>query len=124
MAEHGRSLAAGAVEAALRHVSDAMRPVADWWDEGHDILVSPVTLEPAWALGEDAPIRTGMFAAPFSFTGQPAVVIPGDWTQDGRPVGVQLVGRAGSDEMLLALALDLQQRLGWLTRRPASAHPQ
>ena len=95
-----------------------MAPVADWWDDDHDVLVSPVALEPAWTLGEDAQSKTGMFAAPFSFTGQPAIVIPGGWTNDGRPVGVQLVGRTGSDELLLDLALDLQARLGWVHKHP------
>lgn len=97
-----------------------MAPVADWWNNDHDVLVSPVTLEPAWTLGEDAAMRTDMLAAPFSFTGQPAVVIPGGWTNDGRPVGVQLVGRIGSDEALLDLAHDLQPQLRWLDRRPPS----
>lgn len=36
---------------------------------------TPVMLEPAWKLGEDAPSKTGMFCAPFSFTGQPALVL-------------------------------------------------
>lgn len=119
LAEQGRSFSEAQVAEELRRVSGAMEPVADWWHDGsYDVLVSPVTLEPAWKLGEDAPMRTGMFAAPFSFTGQPAVVIPGAWTADGRPVGVQLVGRTGSDEALLHLALDLQQQLAWLDRRP------
>lgn len=117
-AERGRSLADADVESALRVVTTAMAPVADWWDNDHDVLVSPVALEPAWTLGRDAQIKTGMFAAPFSFTGQPVVVIPAGQTDDGRPVGVQLVGRTGSDELLLALALDLQARLDWTSRHP------
>lgn len=123
LADRGRSLSELEVDAALERAATAMAPVSDWWDEGHDILVSPVTLQPAWALGEDAPMRTGMFAAPFSFTGQPAAVIPGGWTHDGRPVGVQLVGRSGTDELLLAVALDLQLRLGWLDRHPPTVRP-
>ena len=121
LAEQGRSLSAGDVEAALQWVSQAMAPVVAWWDEGHDLLVTPVTLQPAWTLGLDAPMRTGMYAAPFSFTGQPAVVVPGDWNQDGLPVGVQLVARPGADELLLELALELQQHLGWLSRLPPTA---
>jgi len=117
-AEHGRAIDDADVEAALSVVASAMAPVADWWDDDHDVLVSPVALEPAWTLGEDAQSKTGMFAAPFSFTGQPAIVIPGAWTNDGRPVGVQLVGRTGSDELLLDLALDLQARLGWVHKHP------
>jgi amidase len=118
LADRGRSLSKQAVDAALEEVTAAMAPVADWWDDGQDVLVSPVTLQPAWLLGEDAPMRTGMFAAPFSFTGQPAVVVPGGWTDDGRPVGVQLVGRPGADELLLDVALDLQRQIGWLDQHP------
>lgn len=118
LADRGRSLSKQAVDAALEEVTAAMAPVADWWDDGHDVLVSPVTLQPAWLLGEDAPMRTGMFAAPFSFTGQPAVVVPGGWTDDGRPVGVQLVGRPGADELLLDVALVLQRQIGWLDQHP------
>ncbi len=91
-AERGRSISEAEITQALERVADAMAPVQDWWDD-HDILITPVTLEPAWTLGQDPAIKTGMFAAPFSFTGQPAIVIPAGWTDDGRPVAVQLVGQ-------------------------------
>ncbi len=118
LADRGRALPKRDVDAALERAASVMAPVADWWDDGHDVLLSPVMLQPAWTLGDDAPMHTGMFAAPFSFTGQPAVVVPGGWTDEGLPVGVQLVGRPGADELLLGLAADLQPRLGWLDRRP------
>ena len=92
-------------------------------DDGHDLLVCPVMLAPAWPIGEPAAAHTGMFAAPFSFTGQPALVVPATMTSDGRPVGVQLVARLGADEMLLALGAALQPILGWLDRRPADPRP-
>lgn len=60
----------------------------------------------------------GTLLAPFSFTGQPAVSLPLHWTADGLPVGVQLVGRRGDDEVLLRLALDLQEAADWRGRRP------
>lgn len=116
-AARGRTIAEADALAALETLSSAMAPVADWWDD-HDLLVTPVTLEPAWDLGEDAPRPTGMFAGPFSCTGQPAAVVPGHWTDDGRPVGVQLVGRHGTDEDLLRLVVELQSELRWLDRRP------
>lgn len=115
--ERGRSMPDTEVAGALARVADAMAPVEDWWDD-HDILITPVTLEPAWTLGQDPAPRTGMFAAPFSFTGQPAIVVPAGWTDDGRPIGVQLVGRRGSDELLLDLACQLQQQGETHLRRP------
>lgn len=123
-AEQGRNLAEADVRRAVERSAAAMAPLAGWWDEGHDLLLSPVTLEPAWLLGEDAPMKTGMFAAPFSFTGQPAVVVPGGHTEDGLPVGVQIVGRTGADELLLNVALDLQQRLNWLDHRLPAKGPE
>jgi amidase len=107
-----------AVGAAYDSIAAAMAPIPTWWDGGFDLLVTPVTLQPAWMLGEDAPIRTGMFCAPFSFTGQPALIVPVLWNDHGIPVGAQIIGRHGSDEALLALGGELQTAIGWLERRP------
>jgi amidase len=52
------------------------------------------------------------------FTGQPALVVPVSMTAAGLPVGVQLVGRQGDNEMLLSLGSQLQTVIGWLDRQP------
>jgi amidase len=52
-------------------------------------------------------LASGGFTAPFSLTGHPVVVLPAGTAQDGMPVGVQLVGKRGSDRTLLALARQL-----------------
>lgn len=117
LAERGARLPSSAVEAAWERVREAMARVPDWWDTGFDLLVTPVTLEPPWLLGEVAPAKTGMFCAPFSFTGQPALVVPATMTPDGLPVGVQIIGRHGDDELLLDLGATLQGVIGWLDRR-------
>jgi len=41
---------------------------------------------------------------PFSFTGHPTVVLPAGLTDDGLPIGIQLIGRRWGDERLLAVA--------------------
>lgn len=109
------------VNEAQETLVEAMRAVPQWWTTGFDLLVTPVMLEPAWKIGESAPERTGMFCAPFSFTGQPALVAPVGVTGGGLPVGVQIVGRHGDDELLLNLGTKLQEVFGWLHRRPHSA---
>jgi amidase len=63
----------------------------------------------------------GTLVAPFSLTGQPALSLPLHETDDGLPVGVQIVARPGGDELLLRLAEDLQAACDWRQRRPALA---
>lgn len=50
--------------------------------------------------------------------GLPAITVPTRWTDDGLPMGVQLVGRPGGERALLALAAQLEDRLRWPDRRP------
>jgi amidase len=118
LAKRGSTISAADLAAAWEGVRSSMAGITDWWDSGFDILATPVMLEAAWKLGEDAPSKTGMFCAPFSFTGQPALVVPVTITEEGLPVGVQLVGRLGDDELLLELGSQLQTVIGWLDRRP------
>ncbi len=106
------------VAAAEATVEAAVSPIVDWWKD-HDLLVTPATFQPAWPLGTPAgPAHIGTLLAPFSLTGQPALSVPLHRSDDGLPVGVQVVGRPGADETLLALAHDLQQAADWTQRRP------
>lgn len=58
------------------------------------------------------------YAALYNVTGQPAVCLPMHWTEDGLPVGVQLVGRPAGEAKLLALAGQLERAHPWAHRRP------
>jgi Asp-tRNA(Asn)/Glu-tRNA(Gln) amidotransferase A subunit family amidase len=53
-----------------------------------------------------------------NLTGRPAMSVPLHWTPDGLPMGVQLVGRLGSDGQLLRLAAQLERAAPWWGRRP------
>ncbi len=52
-------------------------------------------------------------------TGRPAISVPMHWTEDGLPLGVQFVGRLGSDGDLLRLAAQLEEAQPWIQRFPA-----
>jgi len=56
--------------------------------------------------------------AAFNVTGQPAINVPAGFDDDGLPMGVQLVGRHGADDLLLAVARSLEERHDWAAHRP------
>ena len=56
--------------------------------------------------------------AVFNMTGHPAISVPAALSRTGLPIGVQLVGRHGSDDVLLALAAELEERFRWQHRIP------
>lgn len=87
---------------------------------GLDALATPTMAIPAPAIGqrtwsypdgsrEAVSEPMTRFVAPFNVTGQPAVSVPCGTTAGGLPVGLQLVGHAGGDGALLALAEALLQ---------------
>ncbi|HEY1551271.1 MAG TPA: amidase family protein [Kofleriaceae bacterium] len=85
----------------------------------YDILLSPVTTEPAPKLGFLGPPYEHAFAALKGFAsftamqnvvGAPAISIPVASSASGLPIGVQLAGKRGDDATVLALASALTSR--------------
>jgi amidase len=131
LAEQGRRHSAGALLTAIEAAQAGARRVASWWaDDGYDLLLTPTCAEPPPRLGEhDAPadnplapiIRATPFAiytAGFNTTGQPAISLPLHMTADGLPVGVQLVGAAGREDVLVRVAAQIEAARPWAERTP------
>ena len=56
-----------------------------------------------------------------SATGNPAASVPGGFTPDGLPVGVQIVGRNREDFAVLQMAHAFEQAAGFSKKRPGVA---
>jgi aspartyl-tRNA(Asn)/glutamyl-tRNA(Gln) amidotransferase subunit A len=58
------------------------------------------------------------FTYPFNLTGQPAASVPAGVTDDGLPVGLQIVGRRNADRTVLAASAAYEAVCPWSERRP------
>jgi aspartyl-tRNA(Asn)/glutamyl-tRNA(Gln) amidotransferase subunit A len=90
------------------------------WHTKYDLLLAPVTPTaappvetlynsdafPRWTKG--AP-----YTLPFNLTGQPAASMPAGLTEAGLPVGLQIVGPARDDALVLRTMRAYEGAAGW-----------
>ena len=114
--------------------SAPMAKATAYWQEVHtflarfDLLLMPTTAVPPFPLdgkvpreiaGQEVSVLGWMpFTYPFNLTGQPAASVPAGWTEDGLPVGLQIVGRRHADRTVLAAAAAFEAAMPWRERRP------
>jgi Asp-tRNA(Asn)/Glu-tRNA(Gln) amidotransferase A subunit family amidase len=80
---------------------------------GDGVLVCPLLLtRPARHGATWLPFTQIPMAVPFNITGLPVVMIPVYWTAGELPLSVQVVAGPGRDELALAAASELEERLG------------
>jgi amidase len=130
LAERGRAAGATELLAAIEAVHGFGRRLASWWADGFDVLVTPTQAAPPPEIGyvrstADEPwlafMRSapyGVCTLPFNMSGQPAISLPLHWTAEGLPIGVQLVAAYGREDLLLAVASQLEAAAPWAARRP------
>ncbi len=111
-----------------------VRKVVSRWGKDFDLLVTPtMTIEPPVAgtvlpevhANPDVPSLTVVamvaFTAVYNITGQPAISLPLHMSDEGLPIGVQIVGGPWQDALLLQVAAQLEQVAPWADRRPPVA---
>ena len=81
----------------------------------YDALLCPVSPRPAFKLGENTSNPLQMYledvmTVPPSMAGLPAMAIPAGKSKDGLPIGVQLVGPRQSDQVLLNIAAEMEDK--------------
>jgi amidase len=132
LAEEGRGMCAVEYVASAEAAHAWSRELQAWWhgSQASDVLITPTCagLPPRIGhLAPDVPVdellrrlgRVTGFTMAFDVTGQPAISLPLHQSTDGMPVGVQLVGAYGREDVLLRLAAQLEQACPWSARRPA-----
>jgi len=108
------------------------RAVVASWGRDFDVWLTPtLAIKPPKTgylfegNGDDpmAPLMRAADMVPFTpwfnISGQPAVSLPLHRSDDGVPIGVQLVGRPWGEAELLRLAGQLEQAAPWAERHPA-----
>ena len=115
---------------AIEWLTKWRRRVIQWWSAGFDLLLTPTVWEPPVTLESMMPVEGKMaelrekierhvfFTRPFNLTGQPAISVPLHWTPEGLPVGVQLVGAIGREDLLIRVASQLEEAQPWFSLRP------
>lgn len=91
--------------------------------DSYDLLLTPALAgtppaalawsQRGWRANLLANVRFAPFAAPWNVAGLPALVVPVGQRPDGLPVAVQLVGRPGTERLLLAVAGQFEQAAPW-----------
>jgi aspartyl-tRNA(Asn)/glutamyl-tRNA(Gln) amidotransferase subunit A len=139
----GRALSAALVDADESRLSPKLkrlmaygprRSAADWSEDQrvmaetgdalraivarHGVLLTPTTPGTAFPHSQDAPDTQADFTCIANIAGLPAISIPAGFSDEGLPVALQLIGAAGAERGLFALARTLDTSLAGY-QRPA-----
>lgn len=93
-----------------------------------DLVLTPTTTAPARRTGAfrldegqgslEAMLRWSAFTPWANLTGLPAVSLPIHMAKNGLPVGVQLIGNAFQDRLLISISAQLEEVFRWHLREP------
>jgi aspartyl-tRNA(Asn)/glutamyl-tRNA(Gln) amidotransferase subunit A len=127
MARAGRALTATDYYAAIAIVLALRQQLAAFFTR-YDLILTPTIAALSWPAAEPFPPTIAgqavgprghaVFTAFANMAGCPAISIPCAAAKNGLPIGFQLVGAVGRDELLLAIAAEYERLRPWAGRRP------
>ena len=94
--------------------------------EDYDLLLTPTLPVPAFETGLNVPTGYSeenaftwiFYTYPFNLTGLPAASIPAGFTDDGLPVGLQIIGRHLMETDILSAAAAFEDARPWAVKKP------
>jgi amidase len=122
----------GAVEyvAATAQLRGLARKIVTALD-AYDLVLTPTLAQPPPRVGDiwiedawESFRRAGQFTAftqMANVTGLPAVSLPLHWSEDGLPIGSQLIGRAADEATLIRVSAQLEAARPWRDHRPPAS---
>jgi len=123
----GRVLGQAILRSARRHEAADQQRVGSIFDIV-DVVLAPTTAQPPplarsfdrlSGFGTDrAMIAACPLTWPWNVLGWPSINVPAGFTSDGLPIGVQLMGPANSEGLLISLAAELEAVCGWANKQP------
>ncbi len=130
VAERGMAMSATQYIHAIQSLHRETRNIAKFYEQ-YDLWLTPTLATPAPLTGYfrsdetdvDKWLEQILGFSPFTFlcnvTGQPAMTIPSGLTKDNLPVGSHFAAPYGAEEMLFALAGQLERASPWNDQRPS-----
>ena len=136
-AQAGRRVSGVQLLQAMAEQHQYGRRLAQWWEGGFEILVTPTLATLPFRFSEggvepgrlraldlpgngaaDKPLGLATLTWQYNVSGQPAISLPLHWTGQGLPVGVQFIAAFGREDLLFRLAAQLEAARPWAGRRP------
>ena len=130
--DRAKSESATNVVKALQELERAAQVIGAFFVD-HDLLLTPTMARPAAPLGlldtanpvsiwEHSAGYSGL-TSPFNSSGQPAISLPMGHDSAGVPIGVQLVGAFGREDLLIQVASQLETARPWSIAPGVAAGP-
>ncbi len=121
-------LLSGPLLAGARSLEGPLRARIGKIFKDFDVVLAPTTAKPALPIGaaeglggwatDKLIVGACPYAWPWNVIGWPGVNVPAGLTDGGLPIGVQLLGPANSECLLISLAAELEAEERWHERRP------